>query len=55
LSAALATGREPAEIDWFPLEDRWAHQHDSCPVMTSGDIHKLARQVRDTWPPIPTR
>ena len=48
LSAALAAGRQPAEIDWFALEDRWAHQHDSYPVKTSGDIHKLARQVRDT-------
>ena len=48
LSAALAADRQPAEIDWFALEDRWAHQHDSYPVKTSGDIHKLARQVRDT-------
>ncbi|MBI0292936.1 alpha-N-acetylglucosaminidase C-terminal domain-containing protein [Streptomyces sp. PRKS01-29] len=48
LSAALAADRQPAEIDWFALEDRWAHQHDSLPVRTSGDIHKLARQVRDT-------
>ncbi|MFE7243059.1 alpha-N-acetylglucosaminidase TIM-barrel domain-containing protein [Streptomyces sp. NPDC057580] len=48
LSAALADGREPAKIDWFALEDRWAHQQDSYPVKTSGDIHKLARQVRDT-------
>ncbi len=48
LSAALAAGREPADTDWFALEDRWAHQHDSYPVKTSGDIYKLARQVRDT-------
>ncbi|WP_262700767.1 MULTISPECIES: alpha-N-acetylglucosaminidase TIM-barrel domain-containing protein [Streptomyces] len=48
LSEALAADRQPAEIDWFALEDRWAHQHDSYPVRTSGDIHELARQVRDT-------
>ena len=29
LRAALAAGREPAKIDWFALEDRWAHRHDS--------------------------
>lgn len=48
LSAALSDGREPAEIDWFALEDRWAHQQNSYPVKTSGDIRKLARQVRET-------
>ncbi|MFE2185063.1 alpha-N-acetylglucosaminidase TIM-barrel domain-containing protein [Streptomyces sp. NPDC059455] len=48
LSTALAAGRQPAEIDWFALEDHWAHRHDSYPVRTSGDIHTLARKVRDT-------
>ncbi|WP_275562148.1 alpha-N-acetylglucosaminidase TIM-barrel domain-containing protein [Streptomyces sp. 5-6(2022)] len=48
LSAALEADRQPAQIDWFALEDRWAHRHDSYPVRPSGDIHKLARQVRDT-------
>ncbi|MFF7656151.1 alpha-N-acetylglucosaminidase TIM-barrel domain-containing protein [Streptomyces sp. NPDC007983] len=48
LSAALAAGGQPAGIDWFALEDRWAHRHDSYPVRTSGDVHKLARQVRQT-------
>ncbi|AGP54046.1 alpha-N-acetylglucosaminidase TIM-barrel domain-containing protein [Streptomyces rapamycinicus] len=48
LSTALAADRQPAEIDWFALEDHWAHRHDSYPVRTSGDIHKLARKVRDT-------
>ncbi|MGP3983190.1 alpha-N-acetylglucosaminidase [Streptomyces sp. KR80] len=48
LSTALEEGRQPADIDWFELEDRWAHRHDTYPTRTSGDIHTLARQVRDT-------
>ncbi|WP_371673044.1 alpha-N-acetylglucosaminidase C-terminal domain-containing protein [Streptomyces sp. NBC_00289] len=48
LSAALATDRQPADIDWFALEDDWAHRHDTYPVEATGDIHRLARQVRAT-------
>ena len=44
--AALAAGQEPARIDWFALEDRWARPHDSYPDRAT--VPKLARQVRDT-------
>ncbi|GGO96732.1 alpha-N-acetylglucosaminidase TIM-barrel domain-containing protein [Wenjunlia tyrosinilytica] len=45
LADALATGRPPAGIDWFEIEDRWAHRHDTYPTKAEGDIHKLAEQV----------
>ncbi|WP_329537026.1 alpha-N-acetylglucosaminidase C-terminal domain-containing protein (plasmid) [Streptomyces sp. NBC_01450] len=48
LSAALKKGKEPAAIDWFALEDTWAHRHDAYPVRAAGDAHRLAGLVRDT-------
>ncbi|WP_329244750.1 alpha-N-acetylglucosaminidase C-terminal domain-containing protein [Streptomyces sp. NBC_01478] len=48
LSAALKKGKEPAAIDWFALEDTWAHRHDTYPVRASGDVHRLADLIRDT-------
>ncbi|MFF3149217.1 alpha-N-acetylglucosaminidase C-terminal domain-containing protein, partial [Streptomyces sp. NPDC057927] len=48
LSAALKKGKEPAVIDWFALEDAWAHRHDAYPVRAAGDVHRLAGLVRDT-------
>ncbi|MFJ9379546.1 alpha-N-acetylglucosaminidase TIM-barrel domain-containing protein [Streptomyces sp. NPDC101455] len=46
LSAALAAGRPPVSIDWFEIEDNWAHRHDTYPVKAVGDIHRLAGEVR---------
>ncbi|MEH0416266.1 alpha-N-acetylglucosaminidase [Streptomyces sp. B21-083] len=48
LSRALRQNRPPKTVDWFTLEDDWAHRHDSYPTKTSGDVHRLARRVHDT-------
>lgn len=48
LSAALAEGRAPAAIDWFAVDDHWAHQHDTYRTTPTGDIHRLARRVMAT-------
>ncbi|WP_223205865.1 alpha-N-acetylglucosaminidase [Streptomyces xanthii] len=47
LSAALESGERPAAIDWFALEDRWAHGHETHPTRTTGSILALARRIRD--------
>ncbi|MET7476992.1 alpha-N-acetylglucosaminidase [Streptomyces sp. NPDC005648] len=44
---ALATGEDPATIDWFALEDRWAHAHETHPTEPHGSPYALARRVRD--------
>ncbi|MDQ1072673.1 alpha-N-acetylglucosaminidase [Streptomyces canus] len=43
----LATGKDPATIDWFALEDRWAHAHETHPTDPHGSPYALARSVRD--------
>ncbi|MET8416850.1 alpha-N-acetylglucosaminidase [Streptomyces sp. NPDC005134] len=48
LSSALKEDRLQKTVDWFALEDGWAHGHDSYPTKTTGDVQKLARQVHDT-------
>lgn len=45
--SALATGKDPATIDWFALEDRWAHAHETYPTDPHGSPYALARSVRD--------
>jgi len=44
---ALAAGRDPATIDWFALEDRWAHGHETYPTEPKGSPYVLARRVRE--------
>ncbi|GAA2494516.1 alpha-N-acetylglucosaminidase TIM-barrel domain-containing protein [Streptomyces longisporus] len=44
---ALAKGKDPAHIDWFALEDRWAHAHETHPTEPHGSPYALARRVRD--------
>lgn len=44
---ALTTGKDPATIDWFALEDRWAHAHETYPTDPHGSPYALARSVRD--------
>ncbi|MEV5954760.1 alpha-N-acetylglucosaminidase TIM-barrel domain-containing protein [Streptomyces sp. NPDC051987] len=48
LSQALKEGRDPENVDWFQLEDDWAHDHTAYPVTPRGDVYALARLVRDT-------
>jgi alpha-N-acetylglucosaminidase len=43
----LAAGKDPAAIDWFALEDRWAHAHETHPTTPKGSPYALARQVHD--------
>ncbi|WP_405538976.1 alpha-N-acetylglucosaminidase C-terminal domain-containing protein [Streptomyces sp. NBC_00075] len=45
--AALTAGKDPATIDWFALEDRWAHSHETHPTEPHGSPYALARRVRD--------
>ncbi|WP_330293280.1 alpha-N-acetylglucosaminidase [Streptomyces sp. NBC_00576] len=47
LAKGLATGKDPATIDWFALEDRWAHAHETHPTEPHGSPYALARRVRD--------
>ncbi|MGR4852630.1 alpha-N-acetylglucosaminidase [Streptomyces sp. LARHCF252] len=44
---ALTTGKDPSAIDWFALEDRWAHAHETHPTEPQGSPYTLARRVRD--------
>jgi len=45
LDAALRVGGAPEPIDWFALEDAWAHARDSYPVTPRGSPEALAREV----------
>ncbi|MGW0586002.1 alpha-N-acetylglucosaminidase C-terminal domain-containing protein, partial [Streptomyces sp. NPDC002920] len=45
--AALTAGKDPATIDWFALEDRWAHAHETHPTEPHGSPYALARRARD--------
>ncbi|MGW2640642.1 alpha-N-acetylglucosaminidase [Streptomyces sp. NPDC001348] len=47
LTDALGTGRDPETVDWFALEDRWAHRHDTYPTEPKGSAYAQARRVRD--------
>jgi alpha-N-acetylglucosaminidase len=47
LAKGLAMGQAPATIDWFSLEDRWAHAHETHPTEPHGSSYALARRVRD--------
>lgn len=47
LTSALEAGRAPKAIDWFALEDAWAHGHERYPARPSGSAFALARRVRE--------
>ncbi|WP_338106748.1 alpha-N-acetylglucosaminidase [Streptomyces coelicoflavus] len=54
LDTALVTGRPPAAIDWFSLENAWNQRHDDYPVEPSGDPVARAAAVLDALPaPVP--
>ncbi|MFE0174933.1 alpha-N-acetylglucosaminidase [Streptomyces sp. NPDC059002] len=48
LRSALTEGREPREIDWFELEDAWTRDPGPLRTHPTGDVHRLATQVRAT-------
>ncbi|MEW2449463.1 alpha-N-acetylglucosaminidase [Streptomyces parvulus] len=50
LDRALATGRPPAVIDWFTLENAWNQERDRYPVRPSGDPVTAATAVLDALP-----
>ncbi|MFG3251676.1 alpha-N-acetylglucosaminidase [Streptomyces sp. NPDC048187] len=50
LDTALVTGRPPAAIDWFGLENAWNERHDPYPVAPSGDPVTTAAAVLDALP-----
>jgi alpha-N-acetylglucosaminidase len=47
LDDALASGGEPAPIDWFALEDAWTRGRERYATRPQGDPHHLATRVRD--------
>ncbi|MEU6994528.1 alpha-N-acetylglucosaminidase [Streptomyces sp. NPDC046465] len=46
LRAALTEGRAPAEIDWFTIENTWAHDAGHLATRPSGDTYAMAAVVR---------
>ncbi|WP_308293505.1 alpha-N-acetylglucosaminidase [Streptomyces sp. RM72] len=50
LDTALVTGRPPAAVDWFALENAWNQRHDRYPVEPSGDPVATAAEVLDALP-----
>ncbi|WP_433188083.1 alpha-N-acetylglucosaminidase C-terminal domain-containing protein [Actinoallomurus sp. CA-150999] len=48
LDAALTAGRAPKSIDWFAIDDAWAHGHQRYATRTTGDIGSIARTVAAT-------
>ena len=50
LDTALVTGRPPAAVDWFALENAWNQRHDRYPVEASGDPVATAAEVLDALP-----
>ncbi|MFF0509928.1 alpha-N-acetylglucosaminidase [Streptomyces sp. NPDC004250] len=50
LDTALVTGRPPAAIDWFALENTWNQERDRYPVHPSGDPLAAATAVLAALP-----
>ncbi|EST18813.1 alpha-N-acetylglucosaminidase TIM-barrel domain-containing protein [Streptomyces roseochromogenus] len=44
---ALSSGNDPDTIDWFALDDAWAHAHEAHPAEPQGSPYTLACRVRD--------
>lgn len=45
LSASLTTGRPPAPVDWYALEDKWVRTHPAYGVSPTGDVVRVAGEV----------
>ncbi|WP_197358031.1 alpha-N-acetylglucosaminidase C-terminal domain-containing protein, partial [Streptomyces clavuligerus] len=48
VATALAEGRAPKAIDWYPGEETWTKDRRPYPVRPTGDVHKVAQRVHDT-------
>ncbi|MFJ8312647.1 MULTISPECIES: alpha-N-acetylglucosaminidase [unclassified Streptomyces] len=46
LSMSLTSGRPPAPVDWYALEDTWVRTHPAYEVEPRGDIVGVAGEVR---------
>ena len=55
LDRALVSGAAPQAIDWYAVEDGWAHRTTAHPTEPSGDPYALARAVADALPPAGAR
>ncbi|AUG75134.1 alpha-N-acetylglucosaminidase [Kitasatospora sp. MMS16-BH015] len=51
LETALTTGRPPEPVDWFAVDDAWAHAHAPYPTTPTGDAYQLATEVSELLPP----
>ncbi|MGZ3518998.1 MAG: alpha-N-acetylglucosaminidase TIM-barrel domain-containing protein [Vulcanimicrobiaceae bacterium] len=47
LSAALATGKPPAAIDWWAVGNTWDHGHEGDALAPSGDSIHMAGEAAD--------
>ncbi|MFE0491811.1 alpha-N-acetylglucosaminidase [Streptomyces sp. PG2] len=47
LRAALTEGRAPAAVDWYALEERWTRAPGRLATRPAGDVHRIAREVRE--------
>lgn len=47
LDTALAHGGTPEPVDWYALEEDWLRDHPPYAVRPTGDIVRVAREVRD--------
>lgn len=53
LAVALREGGPAEAIDWFAMEEAWAHGRETYPTAASGSSHALAGEVLaliDAWP-----
>ncbi len=47
LRTALREDRAPVAVDWYALEDRWTRAPGRLATRPTGDVHRIATQVRD--------
>ncbi len=53
LDTALATGQQPAPVNWFAWEDAWTRRHDTFRTTPSGDPYTVANRVAAQVQPAP--
>ncbi|PYC67650.1 alpha-N-acetylglucosaminidase [Streptomyces tateyamensis] len=52
LDTALSTGTAPAALDFFAMDDAWAHAGTAYPTTPTGDPVAAAGQIAATLPPV---